>query len=81
MPGLTMRATDNIDGVQWGKLLVNLNNALNALAGLPLRQQLAQRAVAHAVRRPDGGRAGGDPRRGDQAGVADADRTLPQETH
>jgi 2-dehydropantoate 2-reductase len=39
-----MRASDNIDGVQWGKLLVNLNNALNALAGVPLRQQLAQRA-------------------------------------
>ena len=30
-------------GVQWGKLLVNLNNALNALADLPLRRQLAQR--------------------------------------
>jgi 2-dehydropantoate 2-reductase len=30
--------------VQWGKLLVNLNNALNALSGLPLRRQLAQRA-------------------------------------
>ncbi|SDT34883.1 2-dehydropantoate 2-reductase [Bradyrhizobium canariense] len=43
-PGLAMRATDNIAGVQWGKLLVNLNNALNALAGLPLRQQLAQRS-------------------------------------
>jgi 2-dehydropantoate 2-reductase len=43
MPGLKMRATDNIDGVQWGKLLVNLNNALNALADLPLRRQLAQR--------------------------------------
>ena len=41
--GLTMRATDNIAGVQWGKLLVNLNNALNALSGLPLRSQLAQR--------------------------------------
>ena len=38
-----MRPTDNIDGVQWGKLLVNLNNALNALADLPLRRQLAQR--------------------------------------
>jgi 2-dehydropantoate 2-reductase len=43
VPGLTMRATDNIAGVQWGKLLLNLNNALNALSGLPLRQQLAQR--------------------------------------
>ena len=43
VPGLTMRSTDNIDGVQWGKLLLNLNNALNALADLPLRRQLAQR--------------------------------------
>ncbi len=43
VPGLKMRPTDNFDGVQWGKLLVNLNNALNALADLPLRRQLAQR--------------------------------------
>jgi 2-dehydropantoate 2-reductase len=41
--GLNMRASANIAGVQWGKLLVNLNNALNALGDLPLRQQLAQR--------------------------------------
>jgi 2-dehydropantoate 2-reductase len=44
VPGLTMRATGNIDGVQWGKLIVNLNNALNALADMPLRRQLGQRA-------------------------------------
>ena len=44
VPGLRMRPTKNIEGVQWGKLLLNLNNALNALAGLPLRKQLAQRA-------------------------------------
>lgn len=44
VPGLKMQATANILGVQWGKLLVNLNNALNALADLPLRRQLAQRA-------------------------------------
>jgi 2-dehydropantoate 2-reductase len=44
VPGLKMRATADIAGVQWGKLLVNLNNALNALSGLPLRTQLAQRA-------------------------------------
>jgi 2-dehydropantoate 2-reductase len=43
VPGLTMRAAADIAGVQWGKLLVNLNNALNALSDLPLRQQLAQR--------------------------------------
>lgn len=44
VPGLTMRPSDDISGVQWGKLIVNLNNALNALSGLPLREQLAQRA-------------------------------------
>jgi 2-dehydropantoate 2-reductase len=44
VPGLNMRSTSNIAGVQWGKLLVNLNNALNALADLPLRRQLSQRA-------------------------------------
>jgi 2-dehydropantoate 2-reductase len=43
VPGLTMRPTDNIEGVQWGKLLLNLNNALNALADLPLRRQLGLR--------------------------------------
>lgn len=43
VPHLTVRPTGNIAGVQWGKLLVNLNNALNALSGLPLREQLARR--------------------------------------
>jgi 2-dehydropantoate 2-reductase len=41
---LKMRATGNIAGVQWGKLLLNLNNAINALSDLPLRRQLAQRS-------------------------------------
>ncbi|MDB5656808.1 MAG: 2-dehydropantoate 2-reductase [Tardiphaga sp.] len=40
---LPVRATDNIAGVQWGKLVLNLSNALNALSGVPLREQLAQR--------------------------------------
>ena len=44
VPGLKMSATADIEGVQWGKLIVNLNNALNALSNIPLRQQLAQRA-------------------------------------
>jgi 2-dehydropantoate 2-reductase len=44
VPDLVVRATDNMAGVQWGKLLLNLNNALNALSGLPLREQLSQRA-------------------------------------
>lgn len=44
VPNLVMRPTPNIAAVQWGKLLVNLNNALNALSGLPLRQQISQRS-------------------------------------
>src|SRR3954467_8103564 len=43
-PQLTLRPSHNIVGVQWGKLLLNLNNALNALSNLPLREQLAQRS-------------------------------------
>jgi 2-dehydropantoate 2-reductase len=44
VPHLAVLASDDIVGVQWGKLLVNLNNALNALSDIPLRSQLAQRA-------------------------------------
>jgi 2-dehydropantoate 2-reductase len=40
VPGLQAADTANIEGVQWGKLLLNLNNGLNALSGLPLRTQL-----------------------------------------
>jgi 2-dehydropantoate 2-reductase len=42
-PELAFRGVDNITGVQWGKLLVNLNNALVALSDLSLRVQLARR--------------------------------------
>jgi 2-dehydropantoate 2-reductase len=44
VPGLAILSSDNIVGVQWGKLLFNLINALNALSDLPLRAQLAQRS-------------------------------------
>jgi 2-dehydropantoate 2-reductase len=44
VPGLEVTSSANIAGVQWGKLIVNLNNALNALSNLPLRQQLEDRA-------------------------------------
>ncbi len=43
VPGLPVVETSNITGVQWGKLLINLNNALNALSGLPLMTQLQSR--------------------------------------
>jgi 2-dehydropantoate 2-reductase len=42
-PGLDIETAEDIAGVQWGKLLLNLNNALNALSDLPLRQQLQNR--------------------------------------
>lgn len=40
---LAIQSTDNIAGVLAGKLLLNLNNALNALSDLPLQAQLQQR--------------------------------------
>lgn len=40
VPYLHVEAAQDISAVQWGKLLLNLNNALNALSGLPLREQL-----------------------------------------
>ncbi|MGX4768793.1 2-dehydropantoate 2-reductase [Bradyrhizobium guangdongense] len=43
VPGLTMRASRDITGVQWGKLIINLNNALSALSDMPLVAQLADR--------------------------------------
>ncbi|MCK1756150.1 2-dehydropantoate 2-reductase [Bradyrhizobium sp. 137] len=43
VPGLTMRASRDITDVQWGKLIINLNNALSALSDMPLAAQLASR--------------------------------------
>ncbi|PSO32736.1 2-dehydropantoate 2-reductase [Bradyrhizobium sp. MOS002] len=43
VPGLAMRASRDITGVQWGKLIINLNNALSALSDMPLAAQLANR--------------------------------------
>lgn len=38
--GLECRAHADMQSILWGKLLLNLNNALNALSGLPLYDQL-----------------------------------------
>lgn len=35
--------------VQWAKLLFNLNNAINALANLPLKAELSQRAYRRCL--------------------------------
>ncbi|MGZ5236427.1 MAG: 2-dehydropantoate 2-reductase [Caldimonas sp.] len=43
-PHLPIATRADMRGVAWGKLLLNLNNALNALAGVPLREELADRA-------------------------------------
>jgi len=43
VPGLAVAEHRNMASVQWGKLLFNLNNALNALSGLPLAAELADR--------------------------------------
>lgn len=40
--GLMAKSSTNLEGILWGKLIFNLNNALNALAGIPLREELSQ---------------------------------------
>ncbi len=42
-PELKFQVADDMQAVQWGKLLINLNNALNALSGLTLHEQLGIR--------------------------------------
>jgi 2-dehydropantoate 2-reductase len=41
--GFQVEVHGNMAGVLWTKLLVNLNNSVNALAGVPLREELADR--------------------------------------
>jgi 2-dehydropantoate 2-reductase len=40
--GLPVVRMADVVGTQWGKLLLNLNNPINALSGLPLRVQLGE---------------------------------------
>ncbi|WP_342800813.1 2-dehydropantoate 2-reductase [Nocardia sp. No.11] len=41
--GLPLRRYRDLRPVQWAKLLLNLNNPINALSGRPLREELAER--------------------------------------
>lgn len=41
--GLPLALHADMAAVQWSKLLLNLNNAINALSGLPLKAELSQR--------------------------------------
>lgn len=43
VPGAPVAEHRDIDAVLWAKLLINLNNALNALSNLPLAAELADR--------------------------------------
>ena len=43
VPGAAVAEHADMAGVLWGKLLLNLNNALNALSDLPLAKELADR--------------------------------------
>lgn len=47
--GQGLAISDNILAVQWGKLLVNLNNAFNTLTGGTLREGLLQRDYRRAL--------------------------------
>jgi len=46
---LPLVLSDDIRAVQWGKLLLNLNNPINALAGVPLREELLDRGFRRAL--------------------------------
>ncbi|MYW15373.1 2-dehydropantoate 2-reductase, partial [Streptomyces sp. SID2955] len=47
--GLAIEARTDMSEVQHAKLLMNLNNAINALSGLPLREQLGRRAYRRCL--------------------------------
>ncbi len=43
-PFFDYQLVGDIEPYRWGRLLLNLNNAINALADMPLKQQLAQKS-------------------------------------
>ena len=47
--GLPLARHRDMPGVLWAKLLLNLNNAINALCGVPLKQELSQRAFRQCI--------------------------------
>jgi 2-dehydropantoate 2-reductase len=47
--GLPVIQRSDMLPVQWAKLLINLNNAINALANRPLKEELAQRAYRRCL--------------------------------
>lgn len=47
--GLDLALQADLRGVQWAKLLLNLNNPVNALSGLPLKAQLEDRGLRRCL--------------------------------
>ncbi|WP_038491808.1 2-dehydropantoate 2-reductase [Collimonas arenae] len=47
--GLPIQQCHDFAAIQWGKLLLNLNNAVNALSDLPLKSELSQRAYRRCL--------------------------------
>ena len=47
--GVHVHASANMRGVQWAKLILNLNNAVNALSGLPLKAELSDRGYRRVL--------------------------------
>ncbi len=47
--GLPLMQRTDMAAVQWAKLLLNLNNAINALANRPLKAELSQRAYRRCL--------------------------------
>lgn len=47
--GLPLQLHADLRAVQWGKLLLNLNNPVNALSGKPLREQLMDRGYRQCL--------------------------------
>jgi 2-dehydropantoate 2-reductase len=47
--GLPLVLHEHMEPVQWAKLVLNLNNPINALSNLPLKTQLSERAFRRCV--------------------------------
>ncbi|RYY96554.1 MAG: 2-dehydropantoate 2-reductase, partial [Comamonadaceae bacterium] len=47
--GVPLDLRTDLPAIQWGKLLLNLNNPVNALSGLPLRDELLQRGYRRCL--------------------------------
>jgi 2-dehydropantoate 2-reductase len=47
--GIPLELSDDMPGVQWGKMLLNLNNPINALSNLPLKAEISDRTYRRCL--------------------------------